>query len=133
MSDDDKEYIKHLEDALQRAQTRLESELMGKAVVNKVTTAERIGSLDPDKDSDILEGHIVVGGVIFAKIKKEKNGWAGYILEWNEKRNAYVHHKYVIGKKTFDDTAKKCISMMALDIETAMRVYTCVSGNGSIV
>ena len=69
MSDD---YIKHLEDALERAQTRLESELMGKAVINRVTTAERIGSLDPDKDSDIIEGNILVGGVIFAKIKKEK-------------------------------------------------------------
>lgn len=120
------EYIKQLEDALQRAQTRLESELMGKAVINKVTTAERIGSLDPDKDSDILEGSILVGGVVFAKIKKEKNGWAGYILEWNDKRKAYTHQKYVIGKETFDDTAKKCISMLALDTQTAMRVYTVV-------
>ena len=120
------EYIKQLEDALQRAQTRLESELMGKAVINKVTTAERIGSLDPDKDSDILEGSILVGGIVFANIKKEKNGWAGYILEWNDKRKAYTHQKYVIGKETFDDTAKKCISMLALDTGTAMRVYTVV-------
>jgi hypothetical protein len=131
MSDDDKEYIKHLEEALQRAQTRLESELMGKAVISKTTTAEKIGSLNPDKDSDIIEGCIVVGGVIFAKIKKEKNGWAGYLLEWSDKRNAYTHRKYITGKETFDETAKKCINMMALDIETAMRVYTC--SNGSVV
>lgn len=128
MSDNDKEYIKQLEDALERAQTRLESELMGKAVICKSTTAEKIGSLDPDKDSDIIEGSVMVGGVVFARIKKEKNGWVGYLLEWSDKRNAYIHRKSVIVKETFDETAKKCISMMALDIETAMRVYTCSIG-----
>ncbi len=123
------EYIKQLEDALERAQKRLESELMGKAVINRVTTADKIASLNPNDDSDIIEGNILVGGVIFAKIKKEKNGWAGYILDWNEKRKAYTHQKYVIGTKTFDETAKKCISMLALDIETAVRIYSAVAGS----
>lgn len=126
MSDDDTEYIKQLEDALERAQTRLESELMGKAVINRVMTSDTIAKLEPDKDSDILGGSVLVGGVVFAKIMKEKSGWAGYILEWNDKRHAYTHQKYVIGKQTFDDTVKKCIRMMALDTETATKIYTVV-------
>lgn len=122
------DYIKQLEDALERAQSRLESELMGKAIINRSVSADTIGQMNPDTDDDIIEGSITVGCVVFAKIKKEKNGWAGYILEWNEKRRAYTHQKYVIGKETFDDTVKKCISMMALDIETTMKVYSVIKG-----
>ena len=121
------DYVRQLEDTVERLKTRLESELLGKAVISRQITPENAaeGNLSDDK---IDCGSIIVGCVVFAKIKKKKDGWYGYVLE-AEGDEGYRYIKFAMKCKTFDETCQKCIKALALDIETAMRIYAVVGSH----
>jgi hypothetical protein len=118
------DYIQQLEDTIERLKTRLESELLGKAVISRQITPEMAASGNIT-DETIDSGSIIVGCVVFANIKKKKDGWYGYVLE-SDGDEGYKYIKFAMKCKTFDETCQKCIKALALDIETAMKIYSVV-------
>ncbi len=118
------DYIRQLEDTIERLKTRLESELMGKAVINRQITPE-IAASGNITDETIDSGSIIVGCVVFAKIQKEKSGWYGYVLE-ADGEEGYKYIKFALRCKSFNETVQKCMKALALDIETAMKIYSVV-------
>jgi hypothetical protein len=118
------DYVRQLEDTIERLKTRLESELLGKAVISRQITPE-IAASGNITDETIDSGSIIVGCVVFAKIKKKKDGWYGYVLE-SDGDEGYKYIKFAMKCKTYDETCQKCIKALALDTETAMKIYSVV-------
>ena len=115
------EYIKDLEETIERLKKRLESNLSGLAVVDKAT--------DP-KTRNTIWGQILVGCVVFAKIVKRKDGWCGYVLDANtEGEEGYKYVKFAIKCDTFEIATEKCMKALALDNPSALRIYATVKGN----
>lgn len=124
MSDD---YIKQLEDTIERLKKRLESELLGKAVVDKALNSESLKAMmnGDDYDSFVERGQILVGCVVFAKIIKKKDGWCGYVLD-ADGEDGYKYIKFAMKCKTFEEASEKCMKALALDEPAALRIYTMV-------
>lgn len=126
MSED---YIKQLEDTIERLKKRLESDLLGKAVVNRLTSPQGIAviaSSGIDTADDVIEGgQILVGCVVFAKIKKKKDGWCGYVLD-ADGEDGYKYTKFAMKCKTFEEASEKCMKALAIDEPTALRIYSVV-------
>jgi hypothetical protein len=118
------DYVRQLEDTVERLKTRLESELLGKAVISRQITPE-IAASGNLSDENINGGSIIVGCIVFAKIIKKKDGWCGYVLE-ADGEEGYKYIKYAMKCETFEQTCQKCVKALALDIETAMRIYAVV-------
>jgi hypothetical protein len=121
------EYIKQLEDTVERLKTRLESELMGKAVIAKSLSTKGLQAMQNGEDYDALVegGQIVVGCVVFAKIQKRKDDWCGYVLESNGE-NEYRYVKFVTKCKSFDEASEKCIKALAIDTPTSTKIYSII-------
>jgi len=121
------DYIQQLEDTIERLKTRLESELLGKAVISRQISPEMAASGDISDDK-IDYGTILVGCVVFAKIEKKKDGWYGYVLDANGEEG-YKYIKLAMKCKSFDETCQKCIKALALDTESARRIYAVVGSH----
>ena len=125
MSDD---YIKQLEDTIERLKKRLESDLLGKAVINRITPSQGMPIVAEGiscGDDAIDAGQILVGCIVFAKIFKNKDGWRGYVLNANGE-NGYNYIKFAIKCKTFEEACQKCMNALALDVPSAIKIYSIV-------
>jgi hypothetical protein len=129
------DYVKQLEETVDCLKRRLESELMGKAVIDRTLNISEMecarntgvkGVARPEDFAKFTQGgRILVGCIVFAKIVKRKDGWYGYVLTATGE-TGYKYSKFVMRSPTFDDACERCMKALALDEPTSLKIYSIV-------